>query len=325
MTAAKTSLPVLGVPVQSKTLNGLDSLLSIVQMPAGVPVGTLAIGVAGATNAALLAAAILGNQHPQIRAALDAFRAGADRQGARAARPAARPRPRHEDRHHRRRPARTHAGARGLSARVAFPVPRLERGLARRPGGPDRAPVRSTTPASLERLAAEVDLVTYEFENVPVGALHAVSKSRTCLPPVEALRVSQDRLLEKELFTRLEASRRRRFARSTRSPTCARPSPTLGLPCVLKTRRLGYDGKGQHYLRKPADVERAWAALGGVPLILEGFVRFDREVSIIGARSTRGEVRALPARRQRASRRHPARDARAAPERARCSRRPSGT
>jgi 5-(carboxyamino)imidazole ribonucleotide mutase len=75
MTAAKTSLPVLGVPVQSKTLNGLDSLLSIVQMPAGIPVGTLAIGVAGATNAALLAASILGNTQPQIRAALEAFRA----------------------------------------------------------------------------------------------------------------------------------------------------------------------------------------------------------------------------------------------------------
>jgi 5-(carboxyamino)imidazole ribonucleotide mutase len=75
MTAAKTSLPVLGVPVQSKTLNGLDSLLSIVQMPAGIPVATLAIGAAGATNAALLAAAILGNSHAAIRDSLDAFRA----------------------------------------------------------------------------------------------------------------------------------------------------------------------------------------------------------------------------------------------------------
>ena len=74
MAAAKTTLPVLGVPVQSKTLNGLDSLLSIVQMPAGIPVGTLAIGAAGATNAALLAAAILGNTRPAIRAALEAFR-----------------------------------------------------------------------------------------------------------------------------------------------------------------------------------------------------------------------------------------------------------
>jgi 5-(carboxyamino)imidazole ribonucleotide mutase len=75
MTASKTSLPVLGVPVQSKTLAGVDSLLSIVQMPAGIPVGTLAIGVAGATNAALLAAAILGNTQPQVRTALEAFRA----------------------------------------------------------------------------------------------------------------------------------------------------------------------------------------------------------------------------------------------------------
>ena len=75
MCAAKTSLPVLGVPVESKTLKGLDSLLSMVQMPGGVPVGTLAIGKAGAINAALLATAILGNKHPQFRAAYEKFRA----------------------------------------------------------------------------------------------------------------------------------------------------------------------------------------------------------------------------------------------------------
>lgn len=74
MTAAKTSLPVLGVPVQSKALNGMDSLLSIVQMPAGIPVGTLAIGKAGAINAALLAAAIVSNKHPEYRKALEAYR-----------------------------------------------------------------------------------------------------------------------------------------------------------------------------------------------------------------------------------------------------------
>ncbi|MGB0890366.1 MAG: 5-(carboxyamino)imidazole ribonucleotide mutase [Solirubrobacterales bacterium] len=77
MVAAKTSIPVLGVPVQSKALNGIDSLLSIAQMPAGIPVGTLAIGGAGATNAALLAASILSNSHPEILAALDARRAAA--------------------------------------------------------------------------------------------------------------------------------------------------------------------------------------------------------------------------------------------------------
>jgi 5-(carboxyamino)imidazole ribonucleotide mutase len=74
MVAAKTVLPVLGVPVQSKALNGMDSLLSIAQMPAGIPVGTLAIGKAGASNAAILAASMLGNKHPQIREALTAFR-----------------------------------------------------------------------------------------------------------------------------------------------------------------------------------------------------------------------------------------------------------
>lgn len=74
MTAAKTVVPVLGVPVQSKALNGMDSLLSIVQMPAGIPVGTLAIGKAGATNAALLAAAIISNKHSQYRAVLNDFR-----------------------------------------------------------------------------------------------------------------------------------------------------------------------------------------------------------------------------------------------------------
>jgi 5-(carboxyamino)imidazole ribonucleotide mutase len=75
MTASKTPLPVLGVPVESRTLNGLDSLLSIVQMPAGVPVGTLAIGKAGAVNAAILAAAILGTKHPRFREAVERFRA----------------------------------------------------------------------------------------------------------------------------------------------------------------------------------------------------------------------------------------------------------
>jgi 5-(carboxyamino)imidazole ribonucleotide mutase len=74
MTAAKTSVPVLGVPVQSKVLNGLDSLLSIAQMPTGVPVATFAIGATGAKNAALFAAAILANENAEIRAALDAFR-----------------------------------------------------------------------------------------------------------------------------------------------------------------------------------------------------------------------------------------------------------
>ncbi|MFT4049533.1 MAG: 5-(carboxyamino)imidazole ribonucleotide mutase [Solirubrobacterales bacterium] len=75
MVAAKTSLPVLGVPIQSRALSGIDSLLSIAQMPAGIPVGTLAIGEAGAANAALLAASIVGGSRPEVLAALEQHRA----------------------------------------------------------------------------------------------------------------------------------------------------------------------------------------------------------------------------------------------------------
>jgi 5-(carboxyamino)imidazole ribonucleotide synthase len=145
----------------------------------------------------------------------------------------------------------------------------------------------------LRRLATDVDLLTYEFENIPVTALRAIAQARPCHPPVEALRVSQDRLYEKELFGRLGIPTP--AYRTVDSSTDLEAGvAALGLPCVLKTRRLGYDGRGQHYLRRRSDIEPAWEALGGVPLLLEGFVDFEREVSIVGARSTKGETRAYP-------------------------------
>jgi len=110
---------------------------------------------------------------------------------------------------------------------------------------------------------------------------------------VDALRVSQDRILEKELFGRLGVPTPPYRAVDTLADLEAGVA-ALGLPCVLKTRRLGYDGRGQRVLKKRSDVGPAWEALGSVPLILEGFVKFDREVSIVGARSTRGETRAYP-------------------------------
>jgi len=147
--------------------------------------------------------------------------------------------------------------------------------------------------SALRRLAADVDLVTYEFENVPVAALHEMAATRACFPPVDALRVSQDRVLEKELFGRLDIPTPPWRAIDSRADLDAAIA-ALGLPCVLKTRRLGYDGRGQRVLRGHADLDPAWEALGGVPLILEGFVSFEREVSIVGARSTTGETRAYP-------------------------------
>ena len=148
-------------------------------------------------------------------------------------------------------------------------------------------------PQSLERLAAQVDLVTYEFENVPVAALEQVAQTHAVYPPVDALRVSQDRLLEKQLFEKLKIPTPPFRAIDSLEDLRAAVRE-LGYPCVLKTRRLGYDGKGQRYVRKPTDLEPAWSALGGVPLILEGFVDFEREVSIVGVRSTTGDIRAYP-------------------------------
>jgi 5-(carboxyamino)imidazole ribonucleotide synthase len=147
--------------------------------------------------------------------------------------------------------------------------------------------------ASLRALAADVDLVTYEFENVPVAALQEMAATRPCFPPVEALRVSQDRVLEKELFGRLGIPTPPWRAVDSRADLDAAVA-AIGLPAVLKTRRLGYDGRGQRVLRRPADLAAAWEALGSAPLILEGFVAFDREVSIVGARSTAGETRSYP-------------------------------
>ena len=117
MTAAKTSLPVLGVPVQSRALNGMDSLLSIVQMPAGVPVGTLAIGRAGAVNAALLAAAILGNKYPNFARLIE------DSGSSRLATywPTPIRESRYDCRYSGRRPARPHVGPGGISTWSAVP------------------------------------------------------------------------------------------------------------------------------------------------------------------------------------------------------------
>jgi 5-(carboxyamino)imidazole ribonucleotide synthase len=145
----------------------------------------------------------------------------------------------------------------------------------------------------LARLAADCDVVTYEFENVPVAALARLPAATPCHPPVEALRVSQDRLYEKELFGRLGIATPPFRAVDT-LPELQTAASAIGLPAVLKTRRLGYDGRGQRLLRRAADLGPAFAALGGVPLILEAFVRFEREVSLVAVRGTSGETRAYP-------------------------------
>jgi 5-(carboxyamino)imidazole ribonucleotide synthase len=147
----------------------------------------------------------------------------------------------------------------------------------------------------LERLARRCEVITFDWENVPVASLRRLARShraRIC-PPVAALAAGQDRLNEKRLFERLAIPTTRWRAVGTRTEL-ARAIASIGLPGVLKTRRLGYDGKGQALIRSAADGERALRALGQVPLLYEEWIGFDCEVSIIGARSVGGEVAIYP-------------------------------
>jgi 5-(carboxyamino)imidazole ribonucleotide synthase len=146
---------------------------------------------------------------------------------------------------------------------------------------------------ALEALCAQCDLVTYEFENVPTSAARFVAARRPLFPAVDALTVGQDRLSEKSLFVELGIPVPRYLPVATREALSIAVA-TVGLPAVLKTRRLGYDGKGQAILRAPSDLDAAWKQLGSQPLILEAFVPFEREVSMLAVRSTAGELAFYP-------------------------------
>lgn len=147
--------------------------------------------------------------------------------------------------------------------------------------------------AGLQQLLDNSDVLTYDFENVPAAALSALSARERLAPGVEVLHVAQDRLREKQLFRQLGIAVGEFFAVNSRSDLLHAIEHT-GYPAVLKTRRLGYDGKGQVVLREPEDLERAWQQLGDHDLILEAFIDYQYECSIIGVRSRAGEVRCYP-------------------------------
>ena len=147
----------------------------------------------------------------------------------------------------------------------------------------------------LTRLARACEVITFDWENVSVAGLAGIARrhrARIC-PPLAALATGQDRVAEKRLFERLRIPTTRWHAVGSRREL-ARALAAVGVPGVLKTRRLGYDGKGQALIRTPGDVERAWAQLGHVPLLYEEWVPFECEVSIIGARSVGGEIAVYP-------------------------------
>jgi len=148
-------------------------------------------------------------------------------------------------------------------------------------------------PQALAALADRVDVITFDVENVPESAVRPIAEKRTFLPPVEALASAQDRLDEKRIFVSLGIPTARFLPVENRA-TLDHAIGEIGLPAVLKTRRLGYDGRGQAFIRGPDDVDAAWQRLGRHPLILEAFVPYEREVSIIGVRRPSGEQRFYP-------------------------------
>lgn len=143
--------------------------------------------------------------------------------------------------------------------------------------------------AALAAFAASVDVVTYEFENIPTAALDVLEKTHPIRPNRRALAVSQDRIAEKDFLTSLGLTTAPYAAVQTLDDL-HHAITKIGTPAILKTTRLGYDGKGQARLKSPADAEAALAQMNGAPAVLEGFIDFSHEVSVIAARGTDGSV-----------------------------------
>ena len=142
---------------------------------------------------------------------------------------------------------------------------------------------------ALDRFAADVDVITYEFENVPAETATFLASRRPVLPDPAALATTQDRLHEK-VFLAQHGIASAPFVPIGRHADLAPGLRDIGTPAVLKTRRFGYDGKGQATIRTPAAADAAWTAVGEQPSILEAFVPFEREVSAVAARGQNGQV-----------------------------------
>jgi 5-(carboxyamino)imidazole ribonucleotide synthase len=142
---------------------------------------------------------------------------------------------------------------------------------------------------AMRRFAESVDILTYEFENIPAAPVEALSAVRTVSPNPRALAIAQDRALEKAFVDALGA-RTAPWAQVDSLADLEAAIASVGAPAILKTRRDGYDGKGQARIHSAADAAAAWEAIGHRPAILEGFVSFEREYSILLARSADGSA-----------------------------------
>ncbi len=146
---------------------------------------------------------------------------------------------------------------------------------------------------AITQFSEGIDVVTFDFENVPADTAMFLASRVPVFPNPQALAVAQDRLEEKQLFQRLGMTTPE-FATVDSREDLAAGVAKVGFPAILKTRRLGYDGKGQIRLRSADDLDAAWAKLGGVPLILEAMVPFEREISVIAVRGRGGEFATYP-------------------------------
>lgn len=145
----------------------------------------------------------------------------------------------------------------------------------------------------LRRLSEGADVVTFEFENVDAQAVHALEAAGLAYPPARALETAQERLAEKSLFEHLDIPVPP-FRPADSASELKAAAHAIGLPCVVKTRRFGYDGKGQMVLRTEDDITAAQAEFGDTPVLVEAFVSYTREVSIIATRGRDGEIRFYP-------------------------------
>ncbi|MBL8585621.1 MAG: ATP-grasp domain-containing protein, partial [Bradyrhizobiaceae bacterium] len=146
-----------------------------------------------------------------------------------------------------------------------------------------------TDKAALDRFADDVDLITYEFENIPAETAAFLAARKPVLPDPKVLATTQDRLAEKSYLKSLGIPTAR-FAAVDAPKGLARAIKEVGRPAVLKTRRFGYDGKGQAAIRAGDDPEAAWLEIGAQPAILEAFVAFEREISVVVARGLDGQM-----------------------------------
>jgi 5-(carboxyamino)imidazole ribonucleotide synthase len=143
--------------------------------------------------------------------------------------------------------------------------------------------------SALGRFAGAVDVITYEFENVPAKTAAFLGRRRPVLPDPRVLETTQDRLAEKNFISALKIATAP-YAPVHSATQLANAVETIGLPAVLKTRQLGYDGKGQAKIAKGGDAVAAWRSVHNNPCILEGFISFEREVSVVAARTRDGRV-----------------------------------